>query len=171
MDKKVFVAYNTDSIVNTFVLPKKRSIKKLWNEIQKKCDLTALRQQNPINTSCLREVTSEVEKVRFSIFKTLHTFYKGHWDLYFDILDKNWQTPKLQTHSDKNRLRIQNSDFIIFVIADDETSFWQLQEAYFASYYDKPIFYVKTKRFLSLICHQKLDSAINKAIGHALNSK
>ena len=164
MDKKVFVAYNTDSIVNSFVLPINRSFKKLWKEINTKCDLVSMTQQKMRKSSCLREVLPEIEEIQFSIFNTLRTFYKGSWDLYFDILDKNWQTSELRNHSDKNQQRIQDCDLIIFVIADDETSFWQLQEAYFASYYNKPIFYVTTKKFLSLISKHKLDNAINKKL-------
>lgn len=183
--KKVFVAYNTDSIVNLLTAresdTKKYKFGGLEAQIRKNCYklIDAVhKQENTVisvtKPSDVQVVSKQKQSLRKKVFKEVFQYYKtndGKYDLYFDILDA-WKSTSLLTHYDKNGLKIRNSEFVIFVIADEETSFWQLQEIYFASYYNKKIVYLKTEKFLKLIARGKrncngqnvLDNYIQKVL-------
>lgn len=184
--REVFVAYNTDSIVNLLTTSKSRTnrynFSKLKAQIRKNhAQLIADAQKQDNVDDQIAEptdvqlVSPQKHSLREKVFEEILQYYKendGIYELYFDILDTSWESISLVTHYDKNGLKIKNAEFVIFVIADDETSFWQLQEIYFASYYNKRIVYLKTEKFLKLIARGKkyrhgknaLDNYINKVL-------
>ena len=175
--KKVFVAYNTDSIINLLTtsdsITKKYKFGGLESQIRTKHNqlINAVhKQENTVVSTTkptdVQDVSKQKQSLRKKVFKEILQYYKknaGKYDLYFDILD-TWKSTSLVTHYDKNGLKIKSSEFVIFVIADEETSFWQLQEIYFASYYNKKIIYLKTEKFLKLIARGKRNRKVQNTL-------
>lgn len=167
MDRKydIFVAYNTNSIVEMVQNRYGKTFKYDETEVELPTyadDLNSLEELKP---------SEEVERIRKSCFKCIKEYYikdnQGKYRLYFDILTDEYTKPGLINHVDFNRDQIKNVNAVVFVISSREISFWQLQEAFFASYYNKPIIFLPTKKFLYLIKSKKFDSYIS----HALKTK
>ena len=133
MKQTIFIAYNTDSIVD--------------------------------DNTIVKEPCCKCEEQRRSIFQTLYDKYKsdGKYELYFDILHDEYGKKDLYYHIDKNEsiISMDNTRAIIFVISTAEVSFWQLLEAFFASYHNKKILYISVKKFIKLINGHKLDRFID----------
>ena len=157
----VFIAYNTESFVKTV---QNKFCKVFKYEEGENANLTI---EPTFSDDCnFFTVSQRVEAIRKAIFNSISSFYKlnGKNELLFDILDDSYTEPGLYYHIDKNRKKIKESDMIIFVVAEKEISFWQLQESFFASYYDKRICFLTTEKFLKLIKKNKLDNYINTFI-------
>lgn len=156
----IFIAYNTDSIVEAT----QKKYRKCF-----KYDLIKLNHQNDkkVQPSNENQRSQEIEEIRKWTFLCISEYYKktqGKYSLYFDILTDKYETPELYYHIEANRNQIQKSQMLIFVISNQEISFWQLQEAFFASYYDKKIAFLTTNKFLRLIKNKKFDTYIESQL-------
>ena len=172
MNNKIFVAYNTDSIVESLISSHHKKFGNLKKKVKNECGnlIEKVEEEahvpstlnDSIDVQAVSDQKSELRKKVFKIIKKYYGVKGGIYELYFDILDDSWTSQSLVRHYEKNNIAIKNSSFIISIIADDETSFWQLQEIYFASYYNKPILYLRTEKFLKLVAKGKLDKKIGR---------
>lgn len=187
--KQIFIAYNTDSLVWELTLQNINKYNKLSKDIQNNESIKDLMahvyKEKNISKQDIDIVSEENEKLRIRVFKQIKNhlrvlkcnqclndnfkdcdaYYKNVcYSYYMDILDESWKTTLSLTHYTKNKQTIKQCDAVLFVIASEETSFWQLQEAYFASFYNKPIIYVTTGQFLKLVAKHRLHKYIEKKL-------
>lgn len=166
----VFVAYNTDSIMrNLLGQVSHRGFRKLYRYVSK--NVSKSHKQNSIASSTLPwgsiDVPKEVTEIRKEIFFIILSFYqkrKSDFNLYFDILNPMDKENAFPNYVERNADIINNASAFIFVVDTIEISFWQLQEAYFASYYNKKVLCLKTEDFLRCISQRKLDKELKKLI-------
>lgn len=146
---KIFIAYNTNSVVN-----KVKSSK--WF---KKVESANINTEEQEKKPCCLTISPQEEQLRLHTFKAINDIYKrkGQHELFFDILNENYSKPGLHYHIDINKNIIEGCDLLFFIISEEEISFWQLQEAFFASYFNKPIMFIDTEKFVKLIIKQKFD--------------
>lgn len=157
----IFIAYNTDSISKLH----KKIIKFKEDEIENQISVS----ENYNKNENFFSVSIEEHKKRIACFMRIKEYYKkknGKYNLYFDILDNTYQSQNRYSHIDRNEeiIKSDKTKLIIFVVSDNEISFWQLQEAFFGSYYDKKILFLTNKKFLKLIKTKKLDKKIKRQI-------
>lgn len=184
--RTIFIAYNTDSIVWELTLRKSNKYGRLSDGIQKNDEIKNLMEEvyteKGTSYADVDTISDNNDILRKKVFQAIkeylttsnrqqttdgyivadNTYKNVSYNYYMDILDESWQTQKLITHYTKNKQTIKQSDGLLFVIADEETSFWQLQEAYFASFYNKPIMYIKTQQFLKCVADHTLHKFIGK---------
>lgn len=110
----------------------------------------------------------DFDNKRQQIFSKLSTLIQEQckeYDFYFDIL-RNPQkidsdgTAWIKTNEDN----IKNCYAYLFVVNENEISFWQLQEVMMASYYNKPIIYISSLQFIRLVVQKKISKFIIKKI-------
>lgn len=154
--KNIFVAYNTDSIVK--IIKKKYHKEKSKNNCE-------------ISNDCSWPVSNEIKKERIECFKNLTENIandktiniKGNeYILYFDILDNEKQDTELNEHVPDNRKKIKECALVIYVISKEEISFWQLQEAFFASYFNKNVIMLTTEDFFKLVYKKRFNKFLKK---------
>ena len=139
---KIFVAYNTDSFIEFY-----KNTKKLNK-------MPSTENSNYIpdfyKSNCNFECTIDTHNMRVNAFKNIYSYYQikhGKYELYFDILDNSIQNPNLYFHIDKNEKIIIDNNVIaiLYVVADNETSFWQLQEAFQSWHVQFPCWWISDK--------------------------
>ena len=169
----IFVAYNTDSIMrylfaNTFPTGFKKLRKYVNSQLNYTQDeiITAIK---PWGSIAVPKSVCDIRKATFEIIKEYYSSREPKYNLYFDILN-TVDSSDLTNNFNKNAKEISLSKAVIFVVDYTEISFWQLQEAYFASYYNKKVLCLKTEDFLKLVSSGKITKAIDKLLRKNVNS-
>lgn len=149
---KIFIAYNTASIAKIAV----KKYQKHFDFEQRNSNRDQLTNKNPTSIESAKK-----------IFNKIVEYYKknkGKFSLYFDILAGTFLPGETDYYITTNKEQIRDSQMFVFVVSIEEISFWQLQEAFFASYYDKKIAYLSTDKFLKLIVNKKFDHYIESKL-------
>lgn len=170
----VFVAYNTDSIMkNLLGNVHQNGITRLRQHVIKKFEY----EKTEFKTATLPwgslSVPENINAIRKQAFESIISFYnlkKKTYNLYFDILDST-HSAAFTNHLKKNADIISKSEAVIFVVDCIEISFWQLQEAFFASYFNKKVLCLKTEDFLKLVNRGKIEKALDKLIYGRIHNK
>lgn len=158
---KIFIAYNTDSIVNLY----KKIIKFKKDDFEKNIKIP----NEFLKNKNFFSVSANMQKKRIACFLRIKSYYEengGKNNLYMDILNDDYKNSNKYYHIERNEeiIKDENTKLIIFVVSDNEISFWQLQEAFYASYYNKKISFLSVKKFLKFIRNKKLDNYICKKL-------
>lgn len=129
-----FVSYNTDSILDCYF--------RIFCANK--------------NTQIYQMTNLDDKKEVFVKFRQYYISNKGIHKMYVDILDNTDipYNPKI------NYCKIEKCKFVLALIGQEEISFWQLQELYFASYFNKKIIFMTTQKFMRLLKRKKLDKQI-----------
>lgn len=152
MTNKIFISYNTNSITKEALKPRYEKI----------FDLTTCADDIDKYFTSYRVTGIDTNKLgilRTNIFEQIKTRIKTkNFDFYIDMIDnsnKNVGNDNERWLVDITK-NIADCSAYLFVVDDTEISFWQLQEVFLATFYNKTIIYLSTRTFIKLVSKNKL---------------